>query len=208
METTAQPIMKTSRKTRMLYTLSSLGVSIPVEAVAGIIGFYIVDEMNLPAEWYAAFWVFYTIYNALNNPILGFLSDRTHSRWGRRIPYILFCGLPYVATFAMLFFSPFDGRTNPVGLLVFFGFIIVIWEGLYTAIATGYYGLLPEMFDSYTERTDVAAKMNIFQTIGLIIGVAVPPILAELVGWGWMAVILAVIAGIAIYFRNPEPCLR
>lgn len=203
MEATLKPEMKTSRKTRMLYTSSSLGVSIPVEAVAGIIMFYIVDVMNLPAQWFAAFWIFYTVYNAANNPVLGFFSDRTKSRWGRRIPYILFCGIPYVATFAMLFFSPFDGRTNPVGLLIFFGTIIVIWEGLYTAIATGYYGLLPEMFDSYHERTDVAAKMNIFQTFGLIIGVAVPPVLAELVGWGWMAVILAVIAGISIYIGIP-----
>ncbi len=195
--------METSRKTRLLYTLSSLGVSIPVEAVAGIVAFYIVDVMNLPAEWYATFWVFYTVYNALNNPVLGYLSDRTRSRWGRRIPYIIFTGVPYVLMFALLFMSPFDGHSNPVGLLIYFGAIIVIWEGLYTALATGYYGLLPEMFPTYDERTDVAAKMNVFQVIGLIVGVALPPILSEWLGWGWMAVLLGVVAGIAIYAGIP-----
>lgn len=203
METTLQSEMTTSRKTRILYTLSSLGVSIPVEAVSGIIMFYIVDIKNLPAPWFATFWVFYTIYNALNNPVLGFLSDRTHSRWGRRIPYIIFCGLPYVVTFAMLFLVPFDGRYNPTALLVFFGIVIVLWEGLYTALATGYYALLPEMFASYRERTDVAAKMNIFQTGGLIIGVALPPILSQWLGWSWMAILLSVIAVIAIYAGVP-----
>ncbi len=195
--------LETSPKTRWLYTLSSLGVSIPVEAVLGIIAFYIVDVMNLPAEWYAVFWVFYTIYNALNNPVLGYLSDRTQSRWGRRIPYILFSGIPYVLTFALLFMSPFDGRTNPTGLLIYFGLIIVIWEGLYTALATGYYGLLPEMFPTYEERTDVAAKMNIFQVIGLIIGVALPPMLSEWLGWGPMAALLGLVSGIAIYAGIP-----
>jgi len=203
MEATLQPEIATSRKTRTLYTLSSLGVSIPVEAVAGIIMFYIVDVKNLPATWYATFWVLYTIYNACNNPVLGFLSDRTRSRWGRRIPYILFSGLPYVITFALLFLAPFDGRENPMALLIFFGIVIVVWEGFYTALATGYYSLLPEMFASYRERTDVAAKMNIFQTGGLVIGVALPPILSEWLGWSWMAILLSVIAVIAIYVGVP-----
>jgi GPH family glycoside/pentoside/hexuronide:cation symporter len=159
--------------------------------------------MNLPTTWFATFWFFYTIYNAFNNPVLGYFSDRTRSRWGRRIPYILFVGLPYAVCFALLFTAPFDGRTNPVGLLLYFGAAIVIWEGLYTAIATGYYGLLPEMFADYRERTDVAAKMNIFQTVALVLGAALPPLLASMIGWAGMATVLAVISVIAIYVGVP-----
>jgi glycoside/pentoside/hexuronide:cation symporter, GPH family len=193
----------TSTKTRMMYSLMSLGVATPTEAVAGIIAFYIVDVKNLPATWYATFWFFYTIYNALNNPALGYMSDRTRSRWGRRIPYILFGGLPYAVTFALLFTVPFDGRDNPVGLLIYFGTAIVIWEGIFTAISTGYYGLLPEMFGTYRERTDVAAKMNIFQTVALVLGAALPPLLASMLGWAGMATVLAVISVIAIYVGYP-----
>jgi hypothetical protein len=127
---------KTSTKTRMMYSLMGLGVATPAEAVAGIIAFYIVDVKNLPATWYATFWFFYTLYNAVNNPVLGYMSDRTRSRWGRRLPYILFMGLPYAVTFALLFTAPFDGKNNPVGLLVYFGACIVLWEGIYTALAT------------------------------------------------------------------------
>jgi GPH family glycoside/pentoside/hexuronide:cation symporter len=194
---------KTSFKTRVLYSLTSLGVATPAEAVSGIIAFYIVDVMNLPATWFATFWFFYTLYNAFNNPLLGYLSDRTRSRWGRRIPYVLFGGLPYAVAFALLFTAPFDGRENPLGLLLYFGTAIVVWEGIYTAIATGYYGLLPEMFDNYRERTDVAAKMNIFQTIALLLGAALPPLLADLLGWAGMGTVLAVISVIAIYVGYP-----
>ena len=193
----------TSKKTRILYSLTSLGVATPAEAIAGIIAFYIVDVKNLPATWYATFWFFYTLYNALNNPALGYLSDRTRSRWGRRIPYVLFGGLPYGVAFALIFSAPFDGRDNPVGLLLYFGAAIVVWEGIYTALATGYYGLLPEMFGDYTERTDVAAKMNIFQTIALVLGAALPPLLASILGWSGMATLLAVISVIAIYVGYP-----
>ena len=195
--------LATSSKTRIMYAVTSLGVSIPSEAVAGIMAFYIVDVKNLPATWFSAFWLVYTLYNALNNPTLGYFSDRTRSRWGRRLPYILFGGLPYGVMFALLFTAPFDGRTNPTGLLVYFGICIIIWEGLYTALATGYYGLLPEMFGTYRERTDAAAKMNIFQTIALVFGAALPPMLAEFLGWSGMASLLAVISVVAIYTGYP-----
>jgi GPH family glycoside/pentoside/hexuronide:cation symporter len=193
----------TGRKTRVLYSLTSLGVATPVEAIAGIIAFYIVDVKNLPTTWYATFWFFYTIYNALNNPALGYISDRTRSRWGRRIPYVLFSGLPYGVVFALIFSAPFDGRDNPFGLLLYFAICIVVWEAFYTALATGYYGLLPEMFGSYRERTDVAAKMNIFQTFALVLGAALPPLLAEMLGWPGMATVLAVISVVAIYVGYP-----
>lgn len=193
----------TSTRTRVMYALVSLDIATPMEAVAGIIAFYIVDVKNLPATWYAAFWFFYTIYNALNNPAIGYLSDRTRSRWGRRLPYILFGGLPYAVVFALLFTAPFDGRDNPTGLLLYFGTAIIIWEGLYTAFATGYYGLLPEMFGDYRERTDAAAKMNIFQTVALVLGAALPPLLANILGWSGMAVVLAAISVIAIYTGYP-----
>lgn len=200
---TNQPEFSTSFKTRMLYAATSLGVATLAEAISGVIAFYIVDVKNLPVPWYSIFWFFYTIYNALNNPTLGYLSDRTRSRWGRRIPYVLFGGLPYAVVFALIFTAPFDGKDNPVGLLIYFGAMIVIWEGLYTAIATGYYGLLPEMFGTYRERTDVAAKMNIFQTIALVFGAALPPLLSSILGWSGMAILLSAISVIAIYVGYP-----
>ncbi len=111
--------------------------------------------------------------------------------------------MPYAVSFALLFTAPFDGRDNPVGLLIYFGAAIVVWEGIYTGFSTGYYGLLPEMFGTYRERTDVAAKMNIFQTVALILGAALPPLLASMLGWAGMATVLAVISVIAIYVGYP-----
>ena len=194
----------TSTKTRMMYALISLGVAAPIETLGAFAMYFIVDIKNLPATWYATFWFFYTIYNALNNPALGYASDRTRSRWGRRRPFILFGGLPYVLFFALIFCAPFDGKDNPVALLVYFGILIVIWEGLYTAMATGYYGLLPEMFGTYKERTDVAAKMNIFQVVALVLASVLPPLLWNSIGWGGMAIALAIFSIIPIYIGFPH----
>ena len=195
---------QTSTKTRIMYSLTSLGVATPVETISAFALYYIVDIKNLPATWFATFWLFYTTYNALNNPALGYASDRTRSRWGRRRPYILFGGLPYALTFALVFSAPFDGKDDPVALLIYFGIFIVIWEGLYTGLATGYYGLLPEMFGTYQERTDVAAKMNIFQVIALVLASVLPPLLWNSIGWAGMAIGLAVASIIPIYTGFPH----
>jgi GPH family glycoside/pentoside/hexuronide:cation symporter len=59
------------------------------------------------------------------------------------------------------------------------------------------------MFGTYRERTDVAARMNIFQTVALILGAALPPMLASILGWPGMATVLALISVIAIYVAYP-----
>jgi Na+/melibiose symporter-like transporter len=63
-------LFRTSTKARVIYADTSLGVSIPPEAVAGNMAFDIVDVRNLPAQWFPTFWFFYTIYYAQNNPVL------------------------------------------------------------------------------------------------------------------------------------------
>jgi Na+/melibiose symporter-like transporter len=121
----------------------------------------------------------YAVYNALNNPVMGYLSDRTRTRWGRRIPFILFGSIPYALFFALLFFAPFNGADQPLALLAWFIVGLFLFETLATVVQTAYYALLPEMFFDYTDRTSVSVRMNIFMTIGLIIGAALPIVIDE-----------------------------
>ena len=79
----------------------------------------------------------------------------------------------------------------------------MVWEGLATAVSTGYYSLLPEMFTSYDERTDVAVRMNIVQTVGLLIAAALPAVLAGWIGWPLMGASFAAVAAVAMYAGLP-----
>lgn len=194
---------ETTSRQRWLYSIANLGNNIPYQTVGAILVFYYADVRHMPVAWMAIAMTLYAIYNAFNNPVLGYLSDRTRSRWGRRIPYILFGALPMAASFAFLWMAPFDGRDNPVGLLVYFAIMVLIWEGLGTAVSTAYYSLLPEMFMTHRERTDVAVRMNIVQTVGLLIGAALPPVLATALGYPLMGLIFAAIAAAALYIGLP-----
>ncbi len=189
----------TTNKQRWLYSIANLGNTIPSQAIGAFMLFYYTDVKHLPAAWAATAMFIYAIYDAANNPVLGYLSDRTKTRWGRRIPYIMFGAAPYALTFALLWMAPFDGISQPTFLLIYFVVLSWLWEGLSTAVSTGYYSLLPEMFTTYAERTDVAVRMNVVQVVGLLIGVATPPLLYSSLGWPAMGVIFAVIVVLAIY---------
>lgn len=184
---------------RWLYALTMLGLQIPVQVFSVSLLFFYTDVKRLPAAWSATAFTLYAIYNAVNNPLIGYLSDRTKTRWGRRLPYLWFGTLPWLIVFALLWLAPFNGNEQPVALLIYLIVGIVIYDGIGTAVNTSYYSLLPEMFPKYHERTDVAVRMNICLTIALLAGVALPPVIGDRLGWSTMGLIFAGVALVATY---------
>ena len=189
----------TTNGQRWLYALTMLGLQIPVQVFNVSLLFFYTDVKRLPPQWTATALTLYAIYNAVNNPLIGYLSDRTSTRWGRRLPYLWFGTVPWIVIFALLWLAPFNGNEQPIALLIYMVIGIVLYDGIGTAVNTAYYSLMPEMFATYHERTDVAVRMNIFLTIALLAGVALPPMIAERLSWGTMGLIFAVVALIATY---------
>ena len=192
------PVISTTNLQQWAYSLGNLGCSIPYQAVGAVLLFFYVDIQKLSPVWAAAVMTGYAIYNALNNPLMGYLSDRTKTRWGRRIPFVLFGTIPYAIFFALLFLVPYDGQKNPIALLVWFIVALFLFESTATIVQTAYYSLLPEMFTEYRARTSVAVKMNIFMTVGLIIGAALPISIATILGWPAMGLLLGMITAVAL----------
>ncbi len=183
---------------RWRYALMNLGMVIPAQ-VSSFFFLYYVDHLKVEPVRFAALMSAFALYNAIDNPVIGYLSDRTRSRWGRRRPYLLFATLPTMLFLALLFNAPFDGVSSPGALLLYFGVLWVLWETTGTMMGSAYLSLLPEMFRSFAERTDVAVKMNVVQVVGLLIGLALPPVLAAQIGWGPMGLLFALIGAAAVY---------
>lgn len=192
--------ISTNNLQKWLYSLGNLGCAIPYQTIGAVILFFYVDVQKLSPVWAATVMTGYAIYNAINNPVMGYLSDRTHTKWGRRIPFILFGTIPYAFFFAILFITPFNGITQPILLLIWFIIALFLFETMATVVQTAYYSLLPEMFSEYKDRTSVAVRMNIFMTLGLIIGAALPIVIASLLGWPLMGIILGIITAMALMF--------
>jgi GPH family glycoside/pentoside/hexuronide:cation symporter len=193
-----EPPARTTQAQRWLYGIAMMGVTMPGQVFGVSLLFFYTDVKHLPPAWAAIALTIYAIYNAVNNPLIGYLQDKTHTRLGRRIPWLRYGAFPFMIMFAALWLAPFDGKENPYALLAYFVIVIVLYDAINSAVGNAYYALLPEMFANYRERTDVAAKMMIFLTVALLLGVALPPVIGDRLGWGVMGVIFAVIGLIAI----------
>ena len=202
----AEPM--TSSAVRWRYSLLNLGLVIPAQLSSFLLLYY-VDHLRLDPVKFAAVMSGFAVYNALDNPVIGHLSDRTRGRWGRRLPYLWLATLPAMLGLALMFNAPFTGE-QPTALLLYFAATWLLWETASTMTGTAYLGLLPEMFRSFAERSDVAVRMNAVQVVGLLLGLALPPLLAARLGWGVVGAGLAALCAALVYgnlrplFERPQ----
>jgi GPH family glycoside/pentoside/hexuronide:cation symporter len=117
----------------------------------------------------------YTVVNALNDPIFGFISDRTRSENGRRIPYMKYTIPLFTVSFILIWFSP-GIETGIIPVFLWLLITICLYDTSYTIIFMVYSALLPEITESEKERNKLNVWAMFFYLIGQIIGFIVPDI--------------------------------
>jgi GPH family glycoside/pentoside/hexuronide:cation symporter len=182
-----------SFKSKLAYSSGNLSVNLLAQAFASYIVFYYVDVLGVRPGLISVAMVIHGIVNALLNPLFGHISDRTNSRWGRRVPYMLFGMVPLAALFTAVWFPVGTGSA----LFCYFLTIVILYDILFVMVVLNYSALFPEMFTTIKERASVSSWRQMFGIIGMIIGVALPPLVYGKLGWGPMG---AIFAGIALLF--------
>lgn len=179
------------------YSLGMLGLTIPTQAFATFLFFFYSDTMGLAIGLAAVARIVYSIYDALCNPLFGYLSDRTRTRWGRRRPWLV-ASLPfYLIAFVLIFWVPAPLRS---GTLLFWYFLaaVILHDSLSTILWDNYAALFPELFPGLQERTRVNTLRQALQVVGLIIGAALTPIAYSKLGFAGMALLYAALAGVLV----------
>lgn len=147
------PPQKLSVLTKLAYGAGDTGPAI----VAAIHGFFLLNFLinvaGLQPGTAANIFLLSKIWDAVNDPILGWLTDKTKTRWGRRRPWLLFGAVPFgLAFFLHWVVPPFD----ETGKFWYYLFIAILLDTAITAVNVPYVALTPELTQDYDERTSLS----------------------------------------------------
>lgn len=119
------------------------------------------------------------VWDAINDPLIGILSDRLHTRWGRRRPFLLWFAIPFGLSFIILWSAP--AWENQTALLIYVTLSFMLADTLQTLISVPFLSLTPELTPNYDERTTLTSFRSFFQLLGALSVVIAAPAIVDMV---------------------------
>jgi len=164
-----------TRRQKMMYGAGDIGFSLTSTILGVYFLFFMIEVVGLRPAVAAIPIGIGKVWDFINDPIFGYLSDRTRTRWGRRRPYLLFGALPLALTFTMLWYRP--GFESTAALVVYYSVAYIIFEASATLLYMPYFALTPELTSDYDERTSLTSYRMFFSILGSLLAFTLPLII-------------------------------
>ena len=117
----------------------------------------------------------------VSDPLVGWWSDRTDTRWGRRIPFIAWGAVPLALSAVGFFFPPKSGGLGSFAYLAVIGSLFFIF---YTIVGAPYNALIPELSASREDRLNLSTWQAVFRLVYTAVAMILPGILITTLGKG------------------------
>lgn len=157
---------KLSLSTKLAYGAGDLGPAITANIGVFFALFFFTNVAGLNPGLAGSILMIGKIWDAVNDPMVGVASDRTNSRWGRRLPWILYGAVPFGIFFFLQWIVP---PFSQWGLFWYYVIISIIFNSFYTAVNLPYTALTPELTQDYDERTSLNSFRFTFSIGGSIL---------------------------------------
>jgi GPH family glycoside/pentoside/hexuronide:cation symporter len=174
------PLPKLSLGEKVAYGAGDLGAAITANILAFFLLFFFTNVAGLNPAMAGSILLIGKVWDAVNDPIVGMLSDRTKSVWGRRYPWMLWGAIPFGAFFFLQWIVPHfsaDPNANQWALFWYYVIVAILFNTAYTAVNLPYTALTPELTQDYHERTSLNSFRFFFSIGGSILSL----ILAQLI---------------------------
>lgn len=155
------------------WSVGTLGVSLLLNTFNIATLFFLVTVLKVDPLIAGALITGSKLYDAFTDPLMGTISDRTRTRWGRRRPYLVIGGIACGVTFAALYSLP--QLADPLMMYAAIGLALVLLSTAYTIYNVPYLAMPAEMIEDYHERSVMMSWRAFLISIGTFIGVSGTP---------------------------------
>ncbi len=164
--------VKLSLGYKTIWGIAALGTSLISGIYGALLPIFYQDYLGLAAKWIATASVIYAIWNAINDPLFGYITDSSRLKGGRRIPFMRYTAPFLGLTFILVWLAP-----QKAGDPVLFGWMLgtmLLYDTCYTIIGLVYSALLPEVTESDAERNGLQISSSLFGLLGTLLGFIIP----------------------------------
>ncbi len=159
-------------RTKLLYGFGDTGFSLTSTIIAAFFAIFLTDVVGIPPGTAAIAIFIGRTWDYINDPLIGYLSDRTRTRWGRRRPFLLFGALPFALAFILMWLRP--PFTGQIALTIYYAVAYVLFESAATFVYMPYFALTPELTNNYDERTSLTTYRMGFSILGSLVAFTIP----------------------------------
>ncbi|NJO58559.1 MAG: MFS transporter [Richelia sp. RM2_1_2] len=193
---------KLNFKTKLAYGAGELGGAIPNNILVFFVLFFFTNVAGLNASLAGSLILVGKAWDAFNDPLIGWLSDKTRSPLGRRYPWMLIGAIPLAISFCLLWFIP--PTTNQWLIFAYYNIIFIIYYAAVSAVWVPYSTLGAELTESYNERTNLTSFKSSFAIGGSIFALVLAQIILDIVeapqSYLYLGAISSLISFLAVYF--------
>ena len=170
-------IGKLRARTKIFYGIGDLGNAVVNSAVQFfLLKFYTDAALVLPSLAGNALLIG-KLWDAVNDPLFGWFTDRTRSRFGKRRVFMIFGAIPLAISVALLWFVPPGDR---ILTFIWIAFTFVLFDTIWTLTNVPYYALTSELTDDYDERSSLTTYRMAMAVPAYLVGAALTPAIVGL----------------------------
>jgi len=187
--------------TKLIYGVGDVGNAVANSAIQFFLMIFYTDAALVAPALAGSALLVGKIWDAVNDPLFGWISDRTTSRFGKRRVYMIFGALPLAVAIALLWFVP--AGLSDTWVFVWIAFSFMLFDTMWTLTNVPYYALTAELTDDYDERASLTAFRMVLGVPAYIVGAALTPAIVGLfatkrAGYGAIGIIYGALAALVL----------
>lgn len=192
-----------TRKEKYSFGFGAFGKDLVVNLIGIYLMYYLTDILGVAASFVGTLYFVARIWDAINDPIMGMIVDKTKTKWGKFRPWLVI-GTLVNSVITVLIFTNF--HLEGTALYVFVSIMYIVWGMTYTMMDVPYWSWLPNLTNNPTEREEISVLPRIFASLANLIlgalGLTIVIFLDNLFGNGDQSTGFLIVAVITIIIFN------